>query len=153
MDIEQSLIRNESFNDNEIRFFSETDEVVTAISSLYEQDQDQVVDDSSTKPMKLLMQTPTTKPMNFFHWRNLKRCYSTIKIKMLMTAAPTNLLLMQTPYTVLMNFLHWRNLKRAYSAKTMTIKCRQTVRHSRFRRQRQHSHALGIWIWNFLVSQ
>ena len=51
MDIEQSLIRNESFNDNEIRFFSETDDVVTAISSLYDQDQDQVevVDDSSNE--------------------------------------------------------------------------------------------------------
>ena len=42
MDIEQSLIRNESFNDNEIRFFSETEEVVNAISSLYDEDQDQV---------------------------------------------------------------------------------------------------------------
>ena len=53
MDIEQSLIRNESFNDNEIRFFSETEEVVNAISSLYDQDQDQdqveVVDDSSNE--------------------------------------------------------------------------------------------------------
>ena len=121
MDIEQSLIRNESFNDNEIRFFSETDEVV---------------DESTAYMIKI-----------------------NIKIKMLM-AAPTNLLLMQTMTmtikcrkTVLMNFLHWRNLKRAYSVKTMTIKCRQTVRHSRFRRQRQHLHSLGIWIWNFLVSQ
>ena len=51
MDIEQSLIRNESFNDNEIRFFSETDEVVDAISSLYDQDQhqDQDVDGSSNE--------------------------------------------------------------------------------------------------------
>ena len=55
MDIEQSLIRNESFNDNEIRFFSETEEVVNAISSLYDQDQVEAVDESSNETNEVVL--------------------------------------------------------------------------------------------------
>ena len=72
MDIEQSLIRNESFNDNEIRFFSETDDVVTAISSLYEQDQDQVVDDSSNETNEVVDADSNNETNEFFSLEELK---------------------------------------------------------------------------------
>ena len=76
MDIEQSLIRNESFNDNEIRFFSETDDVVTAISSLYEQDQDQVVDDSSNETNEVVDADSNNETNEFFSLEELKALFS-----------------------------------------------------------------------------
>ena len=76
MDIEQSLIRNESFNDNEIRFFSKTEEVVNAISSLYDQDQDQdqveVVDDSSNETNEVVDADSNNETNEFFSLEELK---------------------------------------------------------------------------------